>query len=314
MTLLTRSGTLDPRMRAFVAVTDNEWYRHLAVLPEVDEVNFWQPVGARRFLALTPGELFLFKLHAPLSFIVGGGFFVRNTLLPVSMAWEWFREKNGARSLLEMRERIERYRGVSDPRDDYEIGCILLTQPFFLPWHEWFPPPQDFDRNIQVGKRYDLQQPPYGSWLRRQVQARLDIEELKRWVRFGTPVPEGQQLGPGSFRLLVTETYERRCAVTQERALPALEVAQIRPVAAGGAHRIDNGLLLRSDLQGLFAHGYLTVTRDYRIRVSSRLRRDFETGQSYLEFDGRELRLPSYPEDRPNREFLEWHADVVFRG
>jgi putative restriction endonuclease len=36
------------------------------------EVNFWAP-GAASFKALQFGELFLFKLHAPLNFVVGGG-------------------------------------------------------------------------------------------------------------------------------------------------------------------------------------------------------------------------------------------------
>ena len=39
----------------------------------LDEVNFWQPSGGRRFHALEPGEPFLFKLHYPENAIVGGG-------------------------------------------------------------------------------------------------------------------------------------------------------------------------------------------------------------------------------------------------
>jgi putative restriction endonuclease len=37
------------------------------------------------------------------------------------------------------------------------------------------------------------------------------------------------RLGQGAFRLLVTGTYERRCAVTRERTLPALHAAHVRP-------------------------------------------------------------------------------------
>ncbi len=54
------------------------------------------------------------------------------------------------------------------------------------------------------------------------------------------------------IRVLVTDTYERRCAITQEKALPALEAAHIRPVAQDGMHCIGNGLLLRSDIHRLF--------------------------------------------------------------
>ena len=72
--------------------------------PGIDEVNFWQPSGGVEFNALQPGELFLFKLHSPRNFIVGGGFFAHWSQLPVSLAWEAFGEKNGAASLLEMRD------------------------------------------------------------------------------------------------------------------------------------------------------------------------------------------------------------------
>src|SRR4051794_26990717 len=78
--------------------------------------------------------LFLFKLHAPRNFVVGGGVFARADILPTSLTWEAFGTSNGAPSLVEMRRRIARYRGgADDPRQDYSIGCRVLTQPFFLP-------------------------------------------------------------------------------------------------------------------------------------------------------------------------------------
>jgi hypothetical protein len=43
-------------VRAFVAVTDKDWYQFLAGRPDLDEVNFWQPGGNRVFRALSPGE------------------------------------------------------------------------------------------------------------------------------------------------------------------------------------------------------------------------------------------------------------------
>ncbi len=118
----------------YVGITDYDWYRYLSALPSVEEVNFWQPGGRTNFRALEPGELFLFKLHAPRNFIVGGGVFARADILPVSLAWQAFGTANGATSLPEMRKRIAYYRNQSDDfREDYMIGCRILTQPFFLP-------------------------------------------------------------------------------------------------------------------------------------------------------------------------------------
>ena len=144
-------------MKAYVGITDYEWFRLLASRPGRDEVNFWQPGGRRLFRTLEPGELFLFKLHAPRSAVVGGGFFAHSTLLPVSLAWEAFGEANGARSLDEMRARIEQYRRTpARPHEDYSIGAILLEEPFFLPEDLWIPAPPDWHPNIVQGKSYDL--------------------------------------------------------------------------------------------------------------------------------------------------------------
>ncbi len=38
-----------------------------------------------------------------------------------------------------------------------------------------------------------------------------------------------------------------------------MQVAHIRPVTEGGDHRLENGLLLRSDVHSLFDDGYLSV-------------------------------------------------------
>ncbi len=123
-----------------------------------------------------------------------------------------------------------------------------------------------------------------------------------------------QRLGQGTFRVIVTDIYERKCAVTGEKALPALEAAHIRPLSEGGLHRINNGLLLRSDLHRLFDRGYVTVAPDYRFRASRKLKDDFHNGEEYLRLHGTTLWLPSRSEDRPQRQLLEWHADTIFRG
>jgi len=92
-------------IRLVVAVTDRGWFDHLRRRPGLAEVNFWAPSDAS-FKAVAPGELFLFKLRAPVDRIVGGGVFAYASTLPCSLAWEAFGEANGAASLPAMRERI----------------------------------------------------------------------------------------------------------------------------------------------------------------------------------------------------------------
>ena len=69
--------------------------------------------------------------------------------------------------------------------------------------------------------------------------------------RYGSASMVFPRLGQGSFRVLVTDAYGRQCAATGERTLPVLQAAHIHPYAVGGPHRVDNGLLLRSDLHTL---------------------------------------------------------------
>jgi len=134
-------------MNLFLAVTDNDWFRFLRSRAPLDEVNFWRPGGEAGFRALHPGEPLLFKLDAPENFVVGGGFFSHfSREVPVSLAWDAFGEANGAPSFGEMRRRIEKYRRIQPaPHEDYRIGCILLSQPFFFDESEWVwggrPPP-----------------------------------------------------------------------------------------------------------------------------------------------------------------------------
>jgi putative restriction endonuclease len=305
-------------MRLRIAVTDNNWFRYLRSLPDVDEVNFWQPSGERAFRALHPGEPLLFKLHSPHDFIVGGGFFVRFLPLPWSFAWEAFGPKNGAPTQAEMKRRIEKYRkhpiGPNDP-----IGCIILRDPFFFDELLWIPAPADFARNIVQGKTYEAD-----SATARDLWDKVSVRLLSRAgdvaqptleepaAMWGDPVLMRRRLGQGTFRVLITDNYQRRCAVTGEKALPVLDAAHIRPVTEGGQHHLDNGLLLRTDVHRLFDTGYVTVTPDGRFLVSRRLKDDFDNGEPYMPFNGQKIWMPGEPEGQPSREGLEWHSDTVF--
>jgi len=305
-------------MKAFIGVTDFDWYSYLSTIQGLDEVNFWQPSSSSQFKALQPGEPFLFKLHSPRNYIVGGGFFAHSTISPVSLAWEAFAEKNGARTLKEMRIRIEKYRRtVPRPTEDYEIGCILLEQPFFFPRNQWIPAPNDWSLNIVRGKGYDTTMGEGKRvWdvvmLYLHAAAVTIVTEERR--RFGEPILVTPRLGQGSFRIMVTDAYKRRCAVTNERTLPALEAAHIKPYMENGPHDVRNGILFRSDIHRLFDIGYVTVSEDYRFEVSRRIREEFENGRDYYALQGKHMSLPSSKDTWPDKAFIEWHHENIYRG
>lgn len=306
-------------MKFFIGITDYDWFRYLSSIPDIDEANFWQPGGNRVFRTLNTGELFLFKLHSPLNFIVGGGFLAHSTILPVSLAWNAFGIKNGAQSIDEMRSRIEKYRRDAPRSEDYHIGCIILTQTFFFDRDSWIPAPENWSQNIVQGRTYDLSE-SYGKRVWSDVQLRLPnaasrgLLSLLDRPRFGTPTQIIPRLGQGSFRVIVTDTYLRRCAVTAERTLPALDAVHIKPFGKDGPHKVSNGLLLRSDIHRLFDAGYVSVSDDYRFLVSRRIREDYENGRDYYALHGKILHLPTELTQKPAKEFISWHHENIYLG
>ncbi len=300
----------------FVGVTDQDWFDFLSAR-QVEEVNFWAPSGRTNFRALRPGELFLFKLHSPNNFIVGGGVFSHASRLPLSIAWEAFGEKNGVASSSEMRRRIGRYRTDADPRIDPTIGCRILTRPFFWPRELWIPVPASWSSNIVVGRGYSTDEAD-GAYLWREVIARSNLEQAivvgSGSGRYGSPVLVRPRLGQGAFRVLVTDAYDRRCAVSGERTLPILDAAHIRAYADGGEHEGSNGILLRTDIHKLFDLGYATVDEDSRFVVSGRLKADFDNGKHYYDLHGSQLRAPVLPDTMPSPDTLRWHRENRFLG
>jgi putative restriction endonuclease len=281
---------------------------------------------------LTAGQPLLFKLRAGHGgFIVGGGFFAHYTELPISLAWGAFGRKNGVPDLRAFRERIARLRREpADPWNEDPIGCILLAQPFFFDREDWIPGPADWAPNTQRGKGYDLSE-GIGARLWADVRARLEaVRAGDRWRErapdddfpeppdipggYAPTAPGRRRYGQGIFQSLILDAYGRQCAVTRERALPALDAAHIRSFSERPEHDVRNGLLLRSDVHRLFDAGYVTVTPQYKVEVSHRVREDFNDGENYLKMRGAEIVVPEREGWRPDREALAWHNERRFRG
>jgi putative restriction endonuclease len=303
-----------------VANTDPDWFDFLSAQAGVDEINFWQPTGSFTFGAIQPGELFLFRMKSPRNAIGGYGVFSHASNLPISLAWEAFGIKNGAPTLEIMRQRVGRYRTVTSPLEDYMIGCRIVVQPVFFPPEKWIPQPASWSRSIVVGKKFstderegralwdavaDLSGPaPYA------IPGFSETEQ----PRFGEPTLIAPRLGQGAFRIAVTDAYQRACAVSRGKVLPALEAAHIRPYALGGSHQISNGILLRRDIHSVFDAGYVTVDEDFKFVVSDRVRTDFNNGNEYRRLHGTTLFVPQVSANKPDRGALRWHNEEKFLG
>jgi putative restriction endonuclease len=314
-------------LRGFVANTDYDWFTFLrAIEPPVDEVNFWRPGSEGTFKALQAGEPIFFRLKSPRNAIGGFGYFAHYSTLPVSMAWEIYGVANGAPSFRAMRDRLTRFRTrfdmATDPKADFWIGCLLVHEPVFFAENDWVKLPHDWASNIVQGKSYDLSSGEGERiWLEclgrvrapQPIQPSL-IADGTVLGGYGSPATIHARLGQRSFRVAVLDSYDRRCAVTSERTLPALEAAHIRRFSDVQEHSISNGLLLRADLHKLFDSGYVTVTPEHIFQVSRKIKEEFENGRDYYRLEGSPIRLPSDPAKHPQRTALAWHNENRYLG
>lgn len=313
-------------MKFWVGVTDNDWYRFLAE-KGFDEVNFWQPSAKPLFSASPVGMPFLFKLKRPFNHITGGGLFVTSSTLPLSLAWEVFGDRNGASSLAELRRLLSPHTESSG--SDPIIGCTVLSNVFYLDRYSWISDPPDWASNIVRGKHYEASAGSGAEiWSRVAVHfgfggkyrgvGEADVVESpdEEAKKFGSPILVKPRLGQSGFRMLLTDAYKRRCAMTGESTLDVLEAAHITPFSdADGGHVITNGLLLRSDFHKLFDRGLVSVTPDYNIRVSPRIREAYFNGKAYYRLDNQPLQiLPDDVSARPDRDRLDWHFKNRFQG
>ena len=313
-------------MRGYVGNTDYDWFTFLRdIRPPVDEVNFWRPGAEGSFRVLKPGEPFFFRLKAPHHAIAGFGYFAHFSVLPVSVAWEVYGIANGAATYEAMRSRLLRIRRrfgmITEAKQDFRIGCVLIIEPRFFKNRDWLRDPEDWAPNIVGGKSYDLVS-GVGErlWMESLARASERREGLSVVAEpsirggYGPPALVRQRLGQRSFRIAVLDSYDRRCAVTNEKALPALEAAHIRDYRDVPEHSVSNGILFRADIHNLFDTGYVTVTPDYHFEVSRRIKEEFENGKDYYKLHGSEIRLPANPAHRPLTDALLWHNEQRYRG
>ena len=108
--------------------------------------------------------------------------------------------------------------------------------------------------------------------------------------------------GQSDFRSALLDAYDQRCAITGCGVQEILEAAHICPYRGEHTHRIDNGLLLRSDLHTLFDKGMVYIDAKGFVQIDNRL-----IGSEYAPLLGCKLRLPTNSAHQPHPEHLAYH-------
>ena len=119
--------------------------------------------------------------------------------------------------------------------------------------------------------------------------------------------------GQGGFRLRLLDAYGNQCAITGEHTVPVLDAAHIQPYLGPASNHVQNGMLLTKEFHALFDRGYVTVTPEHVVKVSTRLKKDFSNGRRFYPFDGQVLaKLPLDTRLFPSADALQWHGAHVF--
>ncbi len=202
---------------------------------------------------------------------------------------------------------------------DPKVGSIILSQPFFLEKQDWIPMDGIWDKNIVQGKTFDGLTEP-GRTILEKIRQKVTLDNAmpvvaEEQARYGAEQVVKPRLGQSGFRVEVIEVYHRRCAVTGEKTLPVLDAAHIKPYTEQGPHDTRNGILLRKDLHTLFDRGFITVTGDYFIEVSKKIKENYGNGREYYAFHGKQLmNTPDSIDDKPAIDYLKWHNENIYVG
>ena len=128
-----------------------------------------------------------------------------------------------------------------------------------------------------------------------------------------------QRVNQSAFRSMILYNYEERCAITGINIPDLLVASHIIPWSDSTPQQKlnpENGICLSALYDKAFDRGLITISPDdYTIFLSSALRK-YET-QDYYEkhfgtIAGKKLIMPI--EHRPNRDYLAYHRDKIFKG
>ena len=140
-----------------------------------------------------------------------------------------------------------------------------------------------------------------------------------------TDLPEGKdverliktRVNQNFFRSSVLSAYYQKCCITGIEISDLLVASHIIPWCLNKEQRINprNGLCLNSIHDQAFDKGFLTITTDYKIKISDAIfehKENQSIADLFLKYNKQKITLPD--KFIPSQEFLKYHNDNIFRG
>ena len=119
------------------------------------------------------------------------------------------------------------------------------------------------------------------------------------------------------FRKAVLSAYKNKCCITSLPYGELLNASHIIPWKDDVANRLNpaNGLCLNTLHDRAFDKGLITITTNYKVRISHNIAQ-FINNQSikkyFLRYEDKKIKLPD--KFIPDIEFLNYHNKYIFRG
>ena len=124
------------------------------------------------------------------------------------------------------------------------------------------------------------------------------------------------RVNQNNFRQRILASYNEKCCITGLNIPSLLIASHIIPWAKNEQERLNprNGLCLNSIHDKAFDKGLITVTPDYKIKLSKEIlvrKQDISVQNFFLKYENQPIILP----DRyaPSTDFLDWHYINVFK-
>lgn len=296
--------------RIAIANTDYEWFNLLKNNEYTEDVNFWTPTPWK-IKGLNKGDIFYLFLKSPHRKIGGYGIFEYYTELTVKESWKKFGIGNGVSNYFELLERTHKYALKNSknfkPIKNPTIGCIVLSGVVYFDEQDYFlPETRNWSFPKQIVKLKYLDDNNHEPIEREHENVTQEFNLVKNTSGNRKTCNIKYRQGQVQFRKNLLETY-KCCAITKEDCSLVLEAAHIQEYINKSSNHMQNGLLLRADVHKLFDNGLITITPDYKIKVSE------ELPQTYKKYNGEKIHLPDNLDNYPSKDALEWHNKALFR-
>ena len=115
------------------------------------------------------------------------------------------------------------------------------------------------------------------------------------------------------FRQIILASYDNKCCITGISVPELLVAGHIIPWSIDKKNRMNpcNGLCLNALHDIAFDKGLITITIDYRIKISKALKQQSGPELLFIPYDNKKIALPQ--RFTPSKEFIEYHNRHIFR-